>query len=720
MSSDKGISFGRGKNVLLKNFIDGRRANVGIDDKVKLRKFPSRSGDNIKQQIATYSIVHSVIPKSLRRINRFLMSIRNLDCMLPIIRVKKYEKNIFYHSRNEYKRFGYKTGYIKAFKQFGLSLNDIVKTIPSIENVSFNRTPCSSIANEERKVSSLIKRFYNIHNYTRRANTRLLKLSLYNANNRFEKIKIVKDIHLGSGRSDSVPTILLRTYRGLHGKLMDNPVEYVNKLGILKRVCFIIIYTLFYGQRIEYNKNNSRFKFLDSIYTLLSKSTLLYKSGVTMRYYSFVHHNSDLITTNNYFYEMFDKVRSGASGIISRASRVNYGLDSRVRLSYGKSKAFFRNTIFHNDAIFQGVLGLMDSEISFTCSRNQYFFLLKILYSRIKDFAMIEKFDLVCNKIHLLAFAPSGQIIMKRWLNRRGKGAKNIKCMRIFSEKIMSNSSILNYYQHSQNLLLDQILKDPSMENRLNYQRTLVSVLKGFENGPHYKYKSFKLFRIRIRKFFHRRRMNAFLSSINQDWIGPIVTRRSRELRVAKQTRSILYENLRYFYGLLKIGSIWEWVKSYRGKVTRAFKIETFLKYYELNLELLLYRSGFIPTRNLAKAYVRAKDVCVNGKIVDDSKFRISNLDIIGSSSKARVWAKFTYMKYLQSILYSKKSGLLAFASKFLETNYSIFGSIYISQLFKAKYIPITDFKFREYDRNRLVYRGKYDVGRRHRSKMVW
>jgi ribosomal protein S4 len=373
------------------------------------------------------------------------------------------------------------------------------------------------------------------------------------------------------------------------------------------------------------------------------------------------------------------------------------------------------NFKFHEDK-----LELFDDRINFRSVQKQFFILSQLLYSHINDniITVKYKFD---TKIRFLALRCSTQeIIMSKILNFRVTGGKLIQPTKILYKKVISQLNIFYIHKYWQNVLLEHILNNPCSRAILNYHRTIVDVLEGFEKGPHYKYKSYKSFKIKMRKYSNRSKRNAVLSFVTQDWIGPMITKKSREIRVAKQTRNILYENLRYFYGLLKIGSIWQWVSSYRGRVNRTFKIETFLKYYELNLELLLYRSGFVPTRNLSKVYIKSKNICVNGKIIDAGKFRISNLDIITFGSSVRIGVKIMYTKYSQSVLYSKKSGLLTFASKFLETNYSIFGFTYLSQLFKLKYIPIMDFRFRNYDRNRLVYWGKYDIGKRHRSKVVW
>jgi len=434
-----------------------------------------------------------------------------------------------------------------------------------------------------------------------------------------------------------------------------------------------------------------------------------------------------------YFYESYKRILRGvvhSNSTYAHIYTVRF-LNSRCFIRYARTvgscalvrredkRILFQNIRIYARKGLEDILECIDGETKLITSQQQYILLLKVMYGCMNDYKIIEEFDTV-SKIQALVISLSGNIFIRRSFNKRGIGGRIVQCIQVLSKEIISESNSFNTYQYLQNCLLDSIVENPGIQIQLNFRRILVNVLKGFETGPRYKYKAYKIFKLRMRKFFSRIKRNAVISFITPDWIGPIVTRKSREIRVARQSRSILYENLRYSYGLLKIGSIWEWVRSYRGKVTRAFKVETFLKYYELNLESLLYRSGFVPTKNLAKVYLKTKNVCVNGKVIDSGMFRISNLDVVTFTSAARLWVKITYMKYLQSVLYSKKSGFLTFFSKFLETNYSIFGFIYLSQLFRAKDIPIMEFKFREHDRNRLVYWGKYDIGKRHRSKVVW
>jgi hypothetical protein len=388
-------------------------------------------------------------------------------------------------------------------------------------------------------------------------------------------------------------------------------------------------------------------------------------------------------------------------------------------LPYADITSSFKSIRLFGNGWDKELPGRIGGEINVVSSQQKYFILSQISYSCMNNDRIIEEFDLVSKK-QLLVFELSGHLSARRILNRLGTGGNPVQGIPIILKQSAARLPIISKHQILQNSLLNIISKNLRIQTQWNHQLMLVNVLKAFEKGPRYKYKSYKSFKIRIRRFFNRTRKNAVISFSMQDWIGPVITKKSRELKVARQKRSVLYENLRYSYGPLKIGSIWEWVSSYRSRVNRSFKVETFLKYYELNSEPLSYRSGFVPTRNLARLCIKMKNICVNGKIIDVGRYRISNLDITTSTSSARVWAKVTYIKYLQSVLYAKKSGLLTFASRFLETDYSISGFIYISQLSKVKDIPITDFKTREYDRNRLVHWGKYDIGKRLRSKVIW
>lgn len=190
------------------------------------------------------------------------------------------------------------------------------------------------------------------------------------------------------------------------------------------------------------------------------------------------------------------------------------------------------------------------------------------------------------------------------------------------------------------------------------------------------------------------------------DWIG---LNRSKEKTYKRPFRLMLYENVKKFYNFKKYESAWLFTRKLR-QVKKKLTLEKYMKYFEVNLKILVYRSGLIPSYELAESLVQKAKVCVNGKIIDNVLHAIENFDIISFDSVERGRLKYKFLQYMETIFYSQIVNTVGLKLRFLEYNYLIFGFMYLSMFYSLRRTPMLNFKFPGKLRERILGWGKYQT----------
>jgi hypothetical protein len=150
---------------------------------------------------------------------------------------------------------------------------------------------------------------------------------------------------------------------------------------------------------------------------------------------------------------------------------------------------------------------------------------------------------------------------------------------------------------------------------------------------------------------------------------------------------------LRWFYNLKRHTDFWRISKFLRSRKTQL-TTEQFLRFYELRLDLVLYRSGFVPSLYASRMAISCGTVMVNGKIIDSSAHGISGFDTIGFSSSVRLPLKVAFFRQLQRSMFRTIISLARIKLNFFEFNYSIFAFTFVSTFFNTNILPNIHFVF--------------------------
>lgn len=150
---------------------------------------------------------------------------------------------------------------------------------------------------------------------------------------------------------------------------------------------------------------------------------------------------------------------------------------------------------------------------------------------------------------------------------------------------------------------------------------------------------------------------------------------------------------LRWFYNIKRHEDFWRISKFLRARKTQL-TVEQFMRFYELRLDLILYRTGFVPSLFAARVAINCAAVLVNGKIISNAAHGISNFDTIGFSSVIRFQLKVAFLKQLQRSTFRSIISLGRIKVNCFEYNYALFAFTFISRFFKPQRLPNLHFIF--------------------------